>query len=125
MSEDLTQAVHRLWRAFVTGGLPRVLDLVDDDVVWAPASADGLVLRGRDELLAWSEDNRRRGRRVDAQIYALEQRGDAVVVAAHLRIRENGGEALRQVHWVYRFADGRLRRAEAFATREEALADLE
>ncbi len=122
--EDLKIAVERLWRAFVTGGLADALDLVDDDVEWAPATAEGLVLHGRDELLAWSEENRLRGRRLDAQIYALEQRGDAVVVAAHLRVSENGAESLHQVHWVYRFTDGRLRRADAFATREEALAAL-
>ena len=124
MGDDLTRTVERLWQAFVHGGLPEVLDLVDEDVVWSPASAGGRVLRGRDELLAWDRESRESGRRVDAQVYALERRGDAVLVSAHLRVRDDGHDAARPVYWVYRFTDGRLRRAEAFETRAAALATL-
>jgi ketosteroid isomerase-like protein len=122
--QDLTKTVERLWRAFVDGGIAQVVELVDEDVVWMPASAGGRVLSGRDALLAWDEENRRSGRRVDAHVYALEQRGDAVVVAAQVRVREPEGETARQAHWLFRFCDGRLRRAESFDSREAALASL-
>jgi ketosteroid isomerase-like protein len=122
--QDLTKTVERLWRAFVDGGVPSVIELVDEDVVWVPASAEGQVLRGREALLAWDRENRRRGRRVDAHVYALEQRGEAVLVAARVRVREAERQVARQVHWLYRFSEGRLRRAESFDSREEALAAL-
>jgi ketosteroid isomerase-like protein len=122
--EALAKTVERLWRAFVEGGVADVVELVDDEVVWIPRTADGRALRGRDALLGWEEENRRRGRRVDAHVYALEQRGDAVLVAARLRVRERDRYIDRQVHWLYRFSDGRLRRAESFDSREAALAAL-
>jgi ketosteroid isomerase-like protein len=122
--QDLTKTVERLWQAFRGGGVHDVLELVDEDVVWIPASADGRVLRGRDALLAWDRENRRRGRLVDAHVYALEQRGDAVLVAARVRVREHGAQVVRQAHWLYRFADGRLRRAESYESREAALSAL-
>jgi ketosteroid isomerase-like protein len=124
MDQDLTKTVESLWRAFVAGGISEVVELVDEDVVWMPASAEGRVLHGREQLLAWEAENRRRGRRLDAHVYALEQRGEAVLVAAHVRVREPDRETVRQAHWLYRFSAGRLRRAESFATREAALAAL-
>jgi ketosteroid isomerase-like protein len=122
VARDLTQVVRDLWAAFGRGGIEATLDEADDGVEWLPSAADGRVLRGHEELRDWARSLRTEGRTLTAHVYAIEERGETVLVAGHLRVDDGAAIADRQMHWLYLFEDGRLRRAESFTTREEALA---
>lgn len=122
MTRAPVEVIEELWAAFGRGGIAAMLELVDEEVDWMPSAAGGRVLRGHDELLAWARSLQPGERILNAHVYALEQRGESVLVAGHLRIERGSEVVARQMHWLYTFSGGRLRRAEAFATREEALA---
>jgi hypothetical protein len=117
---DPVETVRELWTAFTQGGVHAAIGLAPADVEWVPYSAGGRVLRGH-EVIAWAEQSARSGERLEAHAYAFDRRGEHVLVSGHLRFAADR----RDVHWVYFFSGGRLRRAESFPSREEALAAME
>ena len=116
------EVVQDLWSAFGLGGIPATLERADHDVEWAPFSAAGLVLRGHHELLAWSEATEKAGRFLNAHPYAFDRRGNDILVSGHLRLVDRHGIENHELHWVYRFENGRLWRAESHPSRAAALA---
>ena len=118
---DPVEVVRRLWAAFARGGVEEAVALVADDVEWAPHSADGVVLRGRDELAEWARAFAASGRRIEAHPYAFDRRDDCVVVSGFLRVTDGDEVTERHMHWMYRFGERGLARAEAHTSREAAL----
>src|SRR4051794_643679 len=113
-----------LWEAFNRGGVGQMLPLVDERTEWLPLSAEGRVLRGREEIAAFFEALAAAGQRLESRPYAVEDHGPCVLVSASLRQAEAGGFAERTVHYVFTFEADRLRRASGHRTREEADEEL-
>src|SRR4051812_36827984 len=116
--------VRELWRRFEHEGVEAALGLVDEDVVYLMQLEGGRVLRGTDEVLALFADARRRGLSVEARLDTLEGRGDAVVASGTVILQRPGGPTEDRYHWVFHFADGRLRRLSMYGDRAEAMSSL-
>jgi hypothetical protein len=110
-----------MWAAFERDGVAGLRPFVDDEVEWTPSNGGG-TLRGFDELVAYWEAHASQQSVVP---HAWEEHGDCVLVHGSLRMFRDGGFVDTQPSWVYFFRDGKLRRAVAFASREEALAAIE
>src|SRR3954451_17306118 len=116
--------VRELWARFERDGVEAALGLVDEDVVYLLQLTGGRVLRGSDEVRALFADFAARGVSLEARLDTLEQRGDAVVASGSVRMERPDGLQEAQYHWVFHFADGRLRRLSVYAGRDEALSSL-
>jgi anti-sigma B factor antagonist len=117
--------VRELWARFERDGVEAALGLVDEDVVYLLQLGGGRVLRGSEEVRALFADFERRGVSLEARLDTLEQRGGAVVASGSVRIHQpDDGLQEGQYHWIFHFADGRLRRLSVYAGRDEALASL-
>jgi ketosteroid isomerase-like protein len=118
---DYEERVRRMWAAFERDGIAGMREYVDDDVEWIPSNG-GRTIRGFDGLRDyWASHAGQRS----VVPHAWEQHGDCVLVHGSLRMFRDGGFVDTQPSWVYFFRDGTLRRAVAFASREEALAAIE
>jgi anti-sigma B factor antagonist len=116
--------VRELWARFERDGVEAALGLVDEDVVYLLQLGGGRVLRGSDEVRAIFAEFERRGVSLEARLDTLEQRGGAVVASGTVRMHREDGLQEGQYHWIFHFADGRLRRLSIYAGRDEALASL-
>jgi ketosteroid isomerase-like protein len=118
---DYAKRVRLMWSAFQRDGIVATRPYVDDDIEFIPTTG-GEMLRGWDALVDFWEHE---GHTHSAVAHAIEQHGDCVLVHGSLRMFRDGGFVDTQPSWVYFFRDGRLRRAVAFASREDALAAIE
>jgi anti-anti-sigma factor len=116
--------VRELWARFERDGVEAALGLVDEDVVYLLQLAGGRVVRGSEEVRSIFADFERRGVSLEARLDTLEQRGGAVVASGTVRLHQPDGLQEGQYHWVFHFADGRLRRLSVYAGRDEALSSL-
>jgi anti-sigma B factor antagonist len=116
--------VRDLWARFERDGVEGALGLVDEDVVYLLQLGGGRVLRGNDEVRALFAEFERSGVSLEARLDTLEQRGGAVVASGTVRMHRPDGLQEGQYHWVFHFADGRLRRLSVYGGRDEALASL-
>jgi ketosteroid isomerase-like protein len=116
---DYEGRVRKMWAAFQRDGIAGMRPYVDDDVEFVPTD-DGTI-RGYEALADYWRDN---GAKQSVVPHAWEQHGECVLVHGSLRMFRDGGFVDTQPSWVYFFRDGRLRRACAFASREEALAAI-
>src|SRR3954471_21454367 len=116
--------VRELWARFERDGVEAALGLVDEDVVYLLQLAGGRVVRGSEEVRSIFADFERRGVSLEARLDTLEQRGGAVVASGTVRVHQPDGLQEGQYHWVFHFADGRLRRLSIYAGRDEALSSL-
>ena len=119
---DYEGRVRKMWAAFQRDGIAGMRSYVDDDVEFVPTEENGGPIRGFDGLAAYWRDHASSQSVVP---HAWEQHGDCVLVHGSLRMFRDGGFVDTQPSWVYFFRDGKLRRACAFASREEALAAIE
>jgi len=117
---DYEGRVRKMWAAFQRDGIAGMRPYVDDDVEFVPTA--NARLRGYEALAAYWHDH---GAKQSVVPHAWEQHGDCVLVHGSLRMFRDGGFVDTQPSWVYFFRDGKLRRACAFASREEALAAIE
>ena len=106
--------VRCLWKAFETGGVPAMAELVPPDVSWRPVEAKGHVLRGTQQLDDfWSS----RDYYVMPTLRMFQGHGDDVLVEAEYP-RDRG--SVRTVWLLYRFDGDRLVEAIGFADEEQA-----
>lgn len=118
----LAEVVRDIWAAFERHGLDEMLSRVPEDVEWCPVAGDGRVFRGSSEVRAFWASEESAGKRERAVPHRFEQDGETVLVSGSLRQFAPHGWADSQPLWVFFFRDGRLRRAEGFRTREDAMA---
>jgi anti-sigma B factor antagonist len=116
--------VREFWRRFEREGVESALGLVDEDVVYLLQVDGARVLRGTDEVLALFAEAERRGLGFEARLDTLEGRGDAVIASGTVCLHRPDGASEVRYHWVFHFADGRLRRLSMYGDREEALGSL-
>jgi hypothetical protein len=118
---DYEVRVRKMWAAFQRDGIAGMRPYVDEEVEFTPTEQGGTI-RGFAALAAYWRDQAGKQSVVP---HAWEQHGDCVLVHGSLRMFRDGGFVDTQPSWVYFFRDGKLRRACAFASREEALAAIE
>lgn len=105
--------VRRLWKAFETGGVPAMAELVPPDVSWRPVEAKGHVLRGTQQLDDfWSSREY-----VMPRLRMFHGHGDDVLVEAE-NPRDDG--SVRTLWLLYRFDGDRLVEAIGFVDEEQA-----
>jgi anti-sigma B factor antagonist len=124
VQQSPVDTVRELWARFERDGIEAALGLVDEDVVYLLQLAGGRVLHGSDEVRRLFADFKARGVALEARLDTLEQRGEAVVASGTVRMHRPDGLQEAQYHWVFHFADGRLRRLSIYAGRDEALSSL-
>ncbi len=102
----------------------RRCDLMHDDVEWIPLVTEGGPVRGAEALRHHLEAVVAAGIIADAYALEYEDVGDGrVLMSGALRVRRpDHWLATVQRWWMYVIRDGSIRRAEACATREDALA---
>jgi hypothetical protein len=99
------------------------MGLMDDEVEWIPLVTEGGPVHGTEALRQHLESIATAG--IVAEAYALEYEdcGDGrVLISGAIRVRRpDHWLATVQRWWVYVIRDGRIRRAQACATRDDAL----
>ena len=116
--------VRELWERFERDGVQAALGRVDDDVVYLLQLGAGRVIHGTGEVRSVLAAMESRGISFDARLDTLEGSGDTVVASGTVRMQGPEGARETQYHWVFHFADGRLRRLSVYGERDEALASL-
>jgi ketosteroid isomerase-like protein len=124
MSEhDNVKFVRRLWGVIADGGLEAALEMTSPDVEWRPHAAGGRVLTSQ-ELLDFFREFQGERQLLEARPYSFHEYGDLVLASGSFRLRGSDHMAEFQIHFVYEFEDGRLKRGTTYATRAEALAAM-
>jgi anti-anti-sigma factor len=114
-------AVQAMWDAWTLEGIDGFLALAPPDVEWRPSVAGGKALWGSRDIRSFFKAMEERGERIEAEITEIEEIGDeAVLVIGHLRRTGPEGSAVDPMAWLYSFRDGKLWRATAHHTVEEA-----
>lgn len=100
------------------------MDLMHEDVVWVQLIAEGEPVRTAEALRVHLEALAGSGVVADAYPLAFDELPDGrVLVSGALRVRRpDNWMATVQRWWIYVVEDGRIRRAQACITREDALA---
>ncbi len=117
-------AVRSLWHVFEHGGADAMSPYVHPDSEWRPASADGRVLRGAEEVREHFRSLAAAGVQIRARLDEFEDFGDTVLVRGALRVERFGALSESTMIWTYRFRDGQVLCARAFHSRAEALASI-
>jgi ketosteroid isomerase-like protein len=121
--EDNVKFVRSLWAVIAGGGLEAALEMTEPDVEWKPHAAGGRVLTSQ-ELLGFFREFQGERQLLEATPYRFRAHGDMVLASGSFRLRGSERMTEFQIHFVYEFEDGRLRRATTYATRSQALAAM-
>ena len=93
-------------------GVEALLQVSHENLRFQPASAEGRVLDGHDQVRAFFSEAEAAGRSIRIRPRSFEEHGDEVVVGGSMRMmRPDGSFAERQVRWTFRFRDGLLEAA--------------
>ncbi len=123
-SADRAALVRTLWDAMRNRDVDAAMELMHDDIEWVPLVTESGPVHGADAVRHHLDAVVASG--IIADAYPLEYEdvgGGRVLMSGALRVRRpDHWLATVQRWWVYVIADGRIRRAQAFTTREDALA---
>ena len=117
--ESQIRFVRRIWEAIRESGIEAGLELTPG-VEWRPHAAGGQVLTSEEALSFMTEFQGER-ELLEVLPYSYHAWGDFVLASGSFRLRAPGRISEFQIHWVYEFEDGKLRRAASYPTRAEAL----
>jgi ketosteroid isomerase-like protein len=121
--EDPTAIVREVWDAFNRRQLDRMFELFADDVEWCPYNGRRALYSGIEGAREYYEEAFGASESANATEYSIRQIGDVVAISGALHVAEaNGAIAQRQIHYLFWIDDGKIKRAQSFARREEALA---
>lgn len=109
-------AIEEAFRVFADrgaiAGVEALLLISHDNCRFSPPSAEGRVLEGREQVLAFYNETAAEGTSISVRPRSFTEAGDEVVVSGSVRImRREGSFAERQVRWIYRFRDGLVEEA--------------
>ena len=117
VAADPVAHVRDMWAAYARGGAAAMRPYMAPDVELVPLSEGRAI--APDDL--WGEWGRAHRERISAVVHGVEAHGSCVLAHGSLRTFREGGFVDVQPSWVYFFEDGRIVRAQGFATREAAL----
>ena len=121
---DPVELVKDLWRRYADGGIPAVLPLVHEDVVWAPHEIDDArALHGHDEILGHARALAAQGVRIESTAHRFEDLDGCVVVTGRVRVLSPQGHYDMPMHWQVDVVDGRVSEIRAERRVEDARAD--
>ena len=123
-SSERIAIARALWDAMRDRDVDAAMALMHEDVEWVPLVTDGGPVVGTEALRLHLEGIAAAAIVADAYALDYEDVGDGrVLISGALRMRRpDHWLATVQRWWIYEIADGRIRRAQACPTREEALA---
>jgi ketosteroid isomerase-like protein len=122
---DPPAIVREVWSAFNARQWDRLFELVADDVEWHPYTGRD-VYNGADEVRDYFEEAVRNTESATATEYAIREVGPVVVVSGALHVVESSGAITQsQVHYLFWVEDGKVRRAQSYPRREDAMAAAE
>ena len=112
-----------LWDAMRDRDVEAAMLLMHDDVEWIPLVTEGGALHGTEALRQHLESIAAAGMVADAYALDFEDIGDGrVLISGAIRVRRpDHWLATVQRWWIYVISDGKIRRAQACSTRDEAL----
>ena len=116
------RAVHELWTAYRELGADQAAGLLDPEVEFVTVA--GYVHNGIDAVRAFFADYPARGQEFIASPFTFELHEPDVLVVGHRRIRSEGAIDGAYLYFLHSIRDGRVCRLAAFASREEAIADV-
>jgi ketosteroid isomerase-like protein len=126
MSQENVEVVRRAWQAFVNGGVEATFDLWTDDCIFEdfPEMPESAVYVGRDGLIEAVEHFTEMWTDLAWEPLEFIDAGESLVIAV-IAIRGQGGSSGAPLDaiatWLYEMRDGRVFRARAFTTKEQAL----
>ena len=112
-----------LWDAMRDRDVEAAMALMHDDVEWIPLVTEGGPVHGIEGLRQHLEGIAAAGIVADAYALDYEDVGDGrVLISGAIRVRRpDHWLATVQRWWIYVISEGKIRRAQACATREDAL----
>jgi hypothetical protein len=110
------RAMKEVFRAVAEGGIRAGVDALlrisHEDCRFRPASAEGRVLEGHDEVRTFFGAAEATGTSISVRPRLFEEHGDEIVVSGSMRVMQpEGSFAERQIRWIYRFRDGLVEEA--------------
>ena len=121
--EEHLAAVHELWSTYRERGAAQAIPLLDPDVEFV--AHDGRAYHGHEGVRQFFAEFEERGERFMASPYTFEPHLPDLLVIGHRRIASAEGMIRGDyLFFVHSFRDGRVARIAAYASREEALADI-
>ena len=126
MSQENVEIVRRAWQAFVEGGVEATLDFWTEDAVFEefPEMPESAVYVGREHLSEAVEHFTEMWRDLAFEPVEFIDAGQnlvIVVVAYRGRGVASGAPLDAVATWLYEMRDGRVCRARAFTTKQQAL----
>ena len=123
MSEENVEIIRRADRAWQSGDLEQVMDLISDDLVTYRDEPDSATFHGREGFLEVTLDWIEGFDEWSVTTEEVVDAGDRVVARIHQRARgEASGVQLEEDWWfVYAVEDGKIVRVEMYRPRDKAL----
>jgi ketosteroid isomerase-like protein len=126
MSQQNVEIVRRAWQAFVTGGIEATFDFWTEDCVFEdfPEMPDSAVYVGRSGLTEAVEHFTEMWSDLSWEPLEFIDAGESRVIAV-IAMRGKGATSGAPMDalaaWLYEMRDGRVSRAKAFTSKQEAL----
>jgi ketosteroid isomerase-like protein len=123
--ESNVDLARRAFEAFGERDLAALLELMDDEVEFLPATASlttgGEPYRGHEGITRYLDDVGRVWK--ELRVYPSDYRdlGESVVALGRIHARGGGMIIDRPTGWVWRFRDGKIVWGRVYSTQEEAL----
>jgi ketosteroid isomerase-like protein len=126
MSEENVEVVRRAWQAFISGGVEATLEGWTEDCVFEefPEMPESAVYVGRDRLSEAVEHFTEMWSDLVWEPLEFIDAGENLVIAVvryRGRGRASGAPLDALASWLYEMRDGRVSRARAFTTKQQAL----
>lgn len=117
------RAVHELWTAYRELGAEQAAGLLDPEIEFVTVA--GYVHNGIEAVRAFFATYPARGQEFMASPFTFELHPPDVLVVGHRRIRSDGAIDGAYLYFLHTIRDGRVCRLAAFASREDAIADVQ
>ena len=126
MSQENVEIVRRAWQAYVSGGVEATFDFWTEDCVFEefPEMPESAVYVGRDRLSEAAEHFTEMWSDLEFEPVEFIDAGENLVIAVVAyrgRGVASGAPLDALASWLYEMRDGRVSRARAFTTKQQAL----
>jgi hypothetical protein len=120
--DERLRAVHELWTAYRELGPEKAAELLDPEIEFV--TVGGETYHGHEGVRRFFADFSDRGQQFMASPFTFELHPPDVLVVGHRRIRSRDVIEGAYLYFVHSISDGRVSRLAAFATRDDAIADV-
>jgi ketosteroid isomerase-like protein len=119
-----SEVFQRIWELYAAGRGPEILEHLDPEVEWRPALVDPGPYYGHDGVRAWAAASSRAWKSVTVVLERLREVDGCVVASGRVSALDHRGDQVidSDAACVAEFRDGRVVRAAAFLSEDDALA---